>query len=205
LSGRRFGDWLVLKRGHKHHKKTFWLCRCSCGVERDVRADHLMEGRSTACDSLVHCITTPERQRTFRSWAAMMERCFNPTNERYIHYGGRGITVCEQWRSFEGFHADMGDRPEGLTLGRKDNDLGYSPTNCRWETRREQSINRQNTKRVRWRGKTWLLLELCETLGVRYGPVAARLNKGWQLDEALRRPVRPKRPKAASTAIDLAC
>lgn len=74
----------------------------------------------------------------------MLQRCTNPNDPAYRHYGGRGITVCERWQSFENFLADMGERPEGLTLDRTDNEGNYEPGNCKWATRAQQSANRRS-------------------------------------------------------------
>ena len=74
----------------------------------------------------------------------MIKRCTNPQSWNWKYYGGRGITVCDRWRySFENFLADMGEKPEGLTLDRTNNELGYSPENCRWSTLSEQAFNRR--------------------------------------------------------------
>lgn len=75
----------------------------------------------------------------------MVQRCTNPNCRRFADWGGRGITVCERWESFENFLADMGERPEGMTLDRRDNDGDYEPGNCRWATPKEQRANQRPT------------------------------------------------------------
>lgn len=86
---------------------------------------------------------------TYNSWRGMKQRCLNPNHEHYSRYGGRGITVCKAWLKFENFLEDMGERPLGKTLERKDNDKGYSKANCCWATRRVQRLNQQPHNRQR--------------------------------------------------------
>ena len=80
---------------------------------------------------------------SYKSWSEMKYRCNTESSKDYINYGGRGITYCDQWESFDGFYADMGDKPEGMSLGRIDNDGDYCPENCRWETPHQQMNNQR--------------------------------------------------------------
>jgi len=81
---------------------------------------------------------------TYETWRGMKGRCLNKKRNDYKYYGGRGIKVCERWLEFKNFLDDMGERPEGKTLDRKDNDGNYEPSNCRWATKQEQQLNRNN-------------------------------------------------------------
>lgn len=120
----------------------------------------------------------------------MRKRCANPNNTHFARYGGRGITVCQEWSSFERFLADMGERPPGLSLDRINNDAGYSKENCRWATRSEQQRNNSNTRVLELDGKSMTIGEWEISLGLSQGAVWHRLRSGWPLDKALttRRP-----------------
>lgn len=108
----------------------------------------------------------------------MIERCRNPNNPAFKHYGGRGITVCEKWLSFEAFLADMGERPAGLSIDRIEVNGNYEPGNCRWATDREQMNNRRNSIRVEIDGVELPLTEACERFGLIYATVYSRIRSG---------------------------
>lgn len=134
--------------------------------------------------------TTIERRRLYWLWCAMRYRCEKPTDKNYKNYGGRGITVCERWKTFTNFLADMGPRPQGTTLDRVDNTRGYSPDNCRWRTRKENNSNRRSCRYVSFGDETITLKEACRRLGLCYRAVLKRLiYRGWSLSDALSVPI----------------
>lgn len=128
----------------------------------------------------------------YQLWLAMKQRCHNPKNKRYPLYGGRGITVCPEWReSFEAFLRDVGRRPaERLTLDRIDNNKGYEPGNVKWTTWTEQSRNRRNCSPVEFRGKKLFLRDWAEETGIPLKVLKARIGRyGWSVERALTEPV----------------
>jgi len=127
---------------------------------------------------------------TYRTWKAMMGRCFREGDANWHRYGGRGITACERWRTFANFLADMGERPKGLTLDRIDNDGNYEPDNCRWATRMQQGRNNSRNRLVTLNGETRCISEWCEVLGLNHHTIAWRLHSGMTAEEALKKPIK---------------
>lgn len=164
VAGMRFGrlvaQWPVGRRA----RSIYWLCVCDCGTLTIVRGSHLTRAAIKSCRCLGGDLARqkPNQLRhghtrkgswktpTYASWQAMTERCANPKGTNWKDYGGRGITVCERWKKFENFLADMGERPEGKSIDRyPNNDGNYEIGNCRWATRSEQQRNRR--PRSQWR------------------------------------------------------
>ena len=149
IKGKVFGKLTVLKFHSIKDHKALWECICECGTKTISRGDHLRNGRSRSCGCLGGCPITHGCHRrglkspAYKSWANMMQRCTNPNSDWYHCYGGRGITVCEEWKDFRNFLRDMGERPAGLSLERINNDKGYSPDNCKWATTSEQNANKR--------------------------------------------------------------
>jgi hypothetical protein len=128
---------------------------------------------------------------TYRSWSSMLTRCTSPSNHKYPDYGGRGITVHEPWREFATFLADMGERPQGTTLGREDNDGNYEPGNCSWETGTQQGRNKRNTRLFEFEGITATLPEHCERLELNTSTIRSRVyTYGFTIEKALTQPNR---------------
>ena len=121
-----------------------------------------------------------KKTRTYKTWQDMKRRCFCETQKDYPNYGGRGITVCDTWRvSFEEFLADMGDRPEGMTLDRIDSDGPYAPWNCRWATSFEQARNTRQNVWVMYQGQKYCLSDLAKHLNLGRKTLHYRIKQGW--------------------------
>lgn len=156
LTGHRFGRLVVISEAPHGPKSTIWLCRCDCGQSTFIKMGNLVSGNTKSCGCLMKELSGARgkvqftthgmsKSREFTSWRGMIKRCTNPNNDHYKNYGGRGITVCERWlHSFEDFYEDMGIRPFGMTLDRKDTNGNYCKDNCKWSTPKEQANNRRN-------------------------------------------------------------
>lgn len=161
---------------------ALWRFLCSCGAACVLDGYSVRSGKTISCQA---CAAERSRlasvkhgktnTREFSTWTDIQTRCYNPNSTGYADYGGRGITVCDRWReSFANFLADMGERPEGMTIERENNDGPYSPDNCRWATRTEQARNKRNSVRVG--GKS--LAELAAVAGITPSGMWTRLKKG---------------------------
>lgn len=177
-------------------------CRCTCGVEKVFNHDNVRRGRSRSCGCLRKQVTA-NRSRTHGLtgspehvvWWGIVSRCRNPGNTSYKDYGAKGIEVCKRWQGLDGFRhflSDMGPRPEGMTIERKDSTKGYSPSNCVWATVKTQGRNRSTNRLLTYDGRTQCLSAWAEEMGVPYKTLWYRLTSGWSEKRALTEPVKTR-------------
>ncbi len=189
-AGQKFGRLTAVEflRRNKDHR-PIWKWLCDCGKEHEADAKSVRSGNTKSCGCwkkeefrarvTTHGMTgSPEHM----IWGAMIQRCTNPDAKDFDHYGGRGITVCDRWRDFANFYADMAPRPKGGTLERIENDDPYSKENCRWASRKEQARNTRRNITVIYQGREMCISEACELSGVGVSTAFNRRNKGWPDD-----------------------
>lgn len=200
LTGNVFGR-LTVCAPERFGGRLMWRCRCSCGAITSARPSRLLSGRTRSCGCLQrdtrikhgHGGAGDARRSEYRIWDAMIQRCVNPRNRYYPMYGGRGIVVCERWRNYLHFIADMGPRPHGHSIERIDNDGGYCPENCRWATRFEQQRNRRNNVLVTFDGETMCSVDWDIRRGFPKGIVRGRILLGWTPERAITTPYKQRR------------
>ena len=200
LSGQIFERLTVIRRvKHATSPKAHWLCRCICGTTIIARASRLKTGATKSCgcyqrEAVGKRFSTHGGTKIpgYTSWNKMLYRCYKPTSKDFADYGGRGITVCEEWRtSFMQFLADMGPRPTPQhTVDRKDNEGPYSKENCYWATRLEQMNNTRKNHFLSFDGKSQTIAQWARELGISSGVIDARLRRShWSVERTLTTPV----------------
>lgn len=173
LAGQRFGRLVAIRRAtiKTSDGKWLWECACDCGNSALTSGKRLKEGMTKSCgclraEALDQTTHGMYRSGTHNSWRAMFDRCENQKNAAYPDYGGRGISICDRWRRFSNFLADMGPKPSSKhSIDRVNNDGCYEPDNCRWATHREQASNRRAKKAGYTRLVTFRKIILCAQCG----------------------------------------
>lgn len=204
--GNTYNQWTAARFSHVNERgELYWFYFCSCGTTRPVCSRNVQMGLSTNC-GCVRKKGLSEKSKThglaktpiYNSWAAMKGRCDRPSDVAYQHYGGRGITYCAEWKTFEGFLSDMqATWRKGLSIERIDSNGNYEPSNCRWATVKEQSRNkRSNVLVVCPDGATRVLKEASELYGIPYITLYSRVvTLAWPEAEWFK----PVRRRAAPT------
>lgn len=192
LTGKRF-HMLTAVCAERDGKRTYWHCVCDCGTACRVETNNLRRpDRKPSCGcyakKAVGQANSTHRMtgtRVYRSWASMKCRCLNPTDGAYPKYGGRGISVCEQWLVFENFLSDMGEPPTPKhTLDRIDVNGNYEPGNCRWATPTQQARNTRRNVVYNFLGQMMTAPEISDKTGVPLVTIRKRLASGHPIEVA---------------------
>lgn len=194
ISGQRFGRLIALYKLNNYHKKrAWWLCVCDCGNLVEISGITLRSDHTKSCGCLNHEPTNKKHgkcyTRLYKLYKAIIKRCYNPNIKQFKDYGGRGITVCDEWRkdfmTFYDWSMSHGYN-DRLTIDRIYVNGNYEPSNCRWVDMKTQQRNKRNNKIFTINGETHCLMEWCEMLNMNYGKVNQRINKlHWTIEKAL--------------------
>lgn len=187
LEGSVFGMLTVTAEAGRDKKANIlWSCRCICGGIAVARAYDLKAGKIISCGCAPkHGRRThgQRRSKAYAVWAAMIQRCRNPKDKSYAHYGGRGVKVCDQWTDFSAFLRDMGHPPPRSSLEREDNDGPYHPANCRWASVEAQARNKRNNIWFLVNGRKLIMSDAAKKIGVSRNTLSAWRRKGLTDDE----------------------
>lgn len=199
LSGQRFGFLFVQRVADRdvcrEHGTTMFHCLCDCGKQVLMARQSIRQAISPSCGcqrfrsnrTLKHGMSDT---RTYHVWCGIIQRTTNERHPAYKDYGARGITICEHWRLFVNFVADMGECHPGMTIERVNNDLGYGPDNCIWATMTTQNRNKRSNRRFEYDGKTRSIAEISELTGIPHKRLWNRLVLlGWTMERTLTAPV----------------
>jgi hypothetical protein len=191
ITGQVFGTRTVLGLNRTDSRSSYWDVQCSCGAV-SVVSRSCIQATST-CRSCASSKTNKRHGMSntplHRTWSAMIQRCTNPNTREYVRYGGRGISICEDWLVFENFMRDMGERPDGTSIDRIDNDGNYEPSNCRWATQKTQTNNRSVTRMITANSQTLPLTEWSALIGVKPITLEKRVKAGWSDHDVINTPI----------------
>lgn len=194
IIGKTFNRLKVLKETNNPERHKRFECVCNCGNIIFTSLHKLKSGHTKSCG----CLKTEKFKdrvtkhgfsstRLYHIWYDMVGRCENSNYKNYHRYGGRGISVCNEWKKFIVFRqwALSNGYSEKLTIDRLDNDGDYKPSNCRWATRKQQSKNRSNNNLITHNGITETITDAAKRYGLTTQSIKYRISKGWSIKEAL--------------------
>lgn len=202
ITGKKYGFLTAIKFIRRDKTHYYWLFKCDCGKEKIMDKTHVKTGHSKSCGCKVaelcrkfhtkHGHTSNRKfSKEFSTWAGMLDRCFNKNNNHFKNYGGRGITVCNRWKSsFQNFFDDMGVKPYGKSLDRIDNNGNYELSNCRWATHREQQNNRTNNNILELYGQKDTMSNWCRKFGITTSLFDNRKRLNWSIEKIFTTPKR---------------
>lgn len=198
LTGKKFNRLTVVERAENAEGGiAVWKCKCDCGNTTFVRGGNLKSGAVKSCGCLRHEAQNKthdmSKTRLYREWASIKSRCVYKSSKTFKSYGGRGITICDEWmNSFEVFRdwALSHGYADNLTIERVDNDGNYCPENCKWIPKKEQARNRRSCYSITYNGKTQNLVDWCNELNLDYKMIHNRIHKlSWNFERAISEPI----------------
>ena len=188
-AGDKYNRLTAVRFDHRNkHGSQYWLFKCDCENEKIIRVSSVKNNSAKSCGCLHKEIKTTHgmsHSNEYHSWASMKQRCLNKKNSHYKNWGGRGIKICKRWMKFENFYKDMGERLEGTTLDRIDNNKGYLKENCRWATAKEQLSNTRRNHLLTYNGRTMTVTQWASQIGISRMTLHKRVKKGWSIKRAL--------------------
>lgn len=195
ITGKHYGRLVAIKRvdnDRNNHKR--WLCKCECGSETIVLENDLATGKTRSCGcyyketrKIAAKTHGGSKTRLFRIWASMKSRCENPNRKDRAYYGGRGITVCDEWKEYEVFSkwAYENGYADNLSIDRIDVNKGYSPENCRWADAITQMNNTRHNRYITVGGETKTVTEWSRANHIPHSTIYYRLAHGWSEADAV--------------------
>lgn len=204
LTGIKFNRLTVIERvENDKHGKARWLCECDCGNFTTASSGDLKSGNTKSCGCFISDITKARNTkhgksttRIYTEYQTMKARCYYPKHSYFHLYGGRGITVCDEWlNDFQTFYnwAMSHGYADNLTIDRINTDGNYTPENCRWVTNKQQQNNRRNNRLITYKGETKPVSQWAEEYGIYYNTLLYRVRNGWSVEKALTTPCRHKK------------
>jgi len=194
LSGQTFGNLHVINRAETRNKDVYWLCKCDCGNEIEVRADHLRSMKIQTCGCMSNEMRSMALKKhgmthtpLYSTWSKMIQRCENPKDGMARLYYERGIKVCDEWHIFENFKnwALENGYNKTLTIDRIDNNGNYEPSNCRWADLITQANNKRTNRRIEYNGEIKTLAQWARVFHIKYQKLWLRLKRGWEFERAI--------------------
>ena len=192
LTGRRFGRLVVLNREKSKNGKTCWLCQCDCGNKKIIKTTHLISKNTISCG----CYRTEKhkksitlfkkkhglsKDRIYKILNGIKQRCLNKNSKIYKNYGGRGITICDEWKNdfmaFYKWSMENGYKDD-LTIDRIDNNGNYEPSNCRWVTAKEQANNTRHNHFIEFNGEKYTISQWADFLKINRNIIDKRIQAG---------------------------
>lgn len=205
MTGQRYGSLIAVEYVGSRSGHALWKCICDCGNEVIVQACHLRSGHTQSCGCLHDMMAGnlnkthgKRKTRLYRIWLNMKNRCGNPLDACYKHYGCRGITVCDEWKNdFQAFYdwAMANGYKEDLSIDRIDVNGNYEPNNCRWATTKEQANNKRTNRCIEAYGEKHTIKEWAEILNINYCTLYSRFKMGWDAERALQPSSKERRCK----------